>query len=340
MKSDNVSISWAHGEFTILKQGAMCAPATFDLGNGRSVQPFAVAPWKDDGSTRFQQLPQLLKRLRGEWACVPFGMPEPRQDLPSEWKSHEPAHGALGDWFHGPGSNEHWVETGRCDGGICLELSYPNSHPIERLVRRITGSRDKPRLDFELEVHPRQDCSLPVGVHPVFRLPTKPGLAKLTVDGDLTVHTYPVEAEPGVSKLPHGTSFKSLEAAVFADGVSVDLTKHPLLSETEEIVLVAGVTGRATLDNLEDAYRVTIEWDPKTFGNCNLWVSNKGRQFYPWNGRFQALGIEPVSAPFDLGYDAANAPHSPLKKAGVACAVQFRSGKVWKANYSIGVSRL
>lgn len=340
MSSDDVIVSWSHGQFTVVKDGAMCAPATFDLGNGRSVQPFAVAPWSDDGSREFAELPQLLKRLRGEWACVPFGMPQTREDLPPEWKSATPSSLKLGDWFHGPGSNEAWTIMEQKDGGIVLELVYPEDHPIERLVRRIKGAPDAPRLDFELEVHPRQDCNLPVGVHPVFKLPSEPLQAKLVVDGATRVHTYPVEAELGVSKLERDQTFSSLDSAKFKTGEPVDLSRHPLLVETEEIVLVSGVDGTAILDNFEENYRVTVGWDPKTFGNCNLWISNKGRQFYPWNGRFQAIGIEPVSAPFDLGYEVANAQTSSLNKEDVPCAVQFRAGKVWIARYSIGISSL
>lgn len=340
MNLDDLQVSWAHGEFTIVKDGAMCAPATFNLGDGKSVQPFAVAPWQNDGSDTFAELPQLLKRLRGEWACVPFGMPKTREDLPSEWKNDIPDACVLGDWFHGPGANDAWTEVERQKNGITLELVYPNDHPIERVVRRITGAADEPRLDFELEIHPRNDCSLPVGAHPVFKLPLEPMMARLTIDGELRAHTYPVDAEPGVSKLPHGQVFNSLQSVKFADGSSADLSHHPLPVKTEEIVLVSGVTGRATLENHEEGYCVTVTWNPEDFGNCNLWISNKGRQLYPWNGRFQALAIEPVSAPFDLGYEAANAVTSPLNQAGVTCAVQFHAGRVWKSCYSIGVHRL
>ena len=53
--------------------GAMLGPAWFSIG-GRTVQPFAIAPWAEDSGPEYRQLPNLLKRLRGEWACVPFGI--------------------------------------------------------------------------------------------------------------------------------------------------------------------------------------------------------------------------------------------------------------------------
>lgn len=340
MSADSYTVTWAHGEFNVLNMGAMCAPVTFQLGDGRTVQPFAIAPWENDAGPEFEALPQLLKKLRGEWVCVPFGMPETRTDLPPKWAPDAPDRTELGDWFHGPGANDRWVETKRLDGGTVLEIEYPKEHPIERLVRTISGSESGPRLNFELEVHPRRDCLLPIGAHPVFRLPDEPLAATLTVDGNTAVHTYPVDAENGISKLPNGMKFDSLSAARWADGSQVDLSRHPLTRQTEEIVLVSGATGQATLENHQDDYRATVSWDPEAFPSCNLWISNRGRTAYPWNGRFQGLGIEPVSAPFDLGDAVANTATNPLWAAGVRCGQPFKAGQVWTTSYAIEVAAL
>jgi len=340
MQSDSVVIPWSHGEFTILNDGAMCAPANFKLDDGRTVQPFAIAPWEEDGSQQFHDLPPLLKRLRGEWPCVPFGMPDVRSDLPPDWMPVSPLPLSLGNSFHGPGSNIRWLENAGFDSGVSLEAVYPQTHPIARLVRRVTGCASGPRLNFELEVHPRQDCALPVGVHPTFRLPEQPGSAVLQIEGEGSVYTYPVELEPGVSKLPAGARFSSLQSAHWADGTAVDLSRHPLDVKTEELVLVSGVSGRATLDNLAENYRVIIHWEPQAFASCAVWISNGGRAYYPWNARFRGIGIEMVSAPFDLGVAVANRGGTPLHAAGVPCVVEFEAGKIWKTSYSIEVAPL
>ena len=49
----------------------MMAPATFNLPGGRTVQPFAVAPWA--GEKIDAGLPPLLHALRGDFFCAPFG---------------------------------------------------------------------------------------------------------------------------------------------------------------------------------------------------------------------------------------------------------------------------
>jgi len=340
MMNDEHTIAWPHGEFSVLRSGAMCAPATFTLPDGRKLQPFAVAPWQDDGSAEFAELPELLKRLRGEWPCVPFGMPVTRDDLPPAWQPETGAEPGLGNFLHGPSANLEWSVTGEGDGAIALELAYPEEHPIEIVRRRISGDPDGARLIFDLEIVARRDCALPIGVHPVFRLPERPGAAHLEIDGNLRVFTYPVQAEPGVSKLAEGQVFDALSSARYTDGSPVDLSRHPLEETTEEILLVAGVQGRAVLSNHDEGYAATLRWDAEAFPSCNLWISNKGRNPRPWNGAFQAIGIEPVAAPFDLGAAVAAHDGNPLHEAGVACRREFTAGESWTTRYSIEVSSL
>lgn len=340
MMYDEHTISWSHGKFTVLRTGAMCAPAFFHLADGREIQPFAVAGWQDDGSAEFAALPELLKRLRGEWPCVPFGMPVARDDLPEVWRPNQRELPNLGNYFHGPGANLEWSIVDEADNSITMELVYPADHPIGLVRRRISGDPESPRLVFDLEIVARENCTLPIGVHPVFRLPARPGGAHLAIDGMLRVCTYPVQVEPGVSLLAEGQIFDSLSSALNRDGSVVDLSRHPLEATTEEIVLVAGAQGRAVLSNHDENYAITVSWDKDAFPSCNLWISNRGRGFYPWNGGFQAIGIEPVAAPFDLGPAVANHARNPLEAAGVACTRTFVAGQSWSTRYAIGVSPL
>jgi hypothetical protein len=66
----------------------MLGPAWFDLGD-TVVQPFAVAPWADDKGVEHERLPRILRRLRGEWVCVPFGIARSLSDLPEEWRMRD-----------------------------------------------------------------------------------------------------------------------------------------------------------------------------------------------------------------------------------------------------------
>ena len=83
-----------------------------------------------------------------------------------------------------------------------------------------------------------------------------------------------------------------------------------------------------------------LSWDAAAFPSCMLWISNKGRAAYPWNSRFQALAIEPVIAPFDLGTDIARDRNNPLNRAGIATARAFNANTPWTTRYMIEVSAI
>ena len=81
MKADDKyrGLGWAHGALTVQRLGAMLAPITFVLADGRQVSPMHVAPWANAPGT--ETLPGILRKLRGEWPCVPFGYSVPADRL-------------------------------------------------------------------------------------------------------------------------------------------------------------------------------------------------------------------------------------------------------------------
>jgi hypothetical protein len=317
----------------------MIGPADLVLDDGRSIQPFAVAPWADDHSADHDALPPLLKRLRGEWACVPYGMPDPPANLPEHWRPPLPLQ-REDKSFHGHSSNAPWQLGGRTGGSLELVLDYPASHPVRRVTRRISGVQGRSALALELSIETRADTVLPVGLHPTFRLPAEVGSARLTFDADPRLHTYPIDAEDGVSRLQPDLRSQPLDRIPCKDGSLADLGRHPLPFATEELALVTGHGGGATLANTAEAYAVRLSWDAAAFPSCMLWMSNKGRAAYPWNSRFQALAIEPVIAPFDLGTDIARDRNNPLNRAGIATARAFNANTPWTTRYMIEVSAI
>ncbi len=82
-------------------------------------------------------------------------------------------------------------------------------------------------------------------------------------------------------------------------------------------------------------------------GLTDVLPQNDGEKKYAFKqGYFQPEnpqkydGIEPVSAPFDLGCAVATTPTLPLLAEGVTCGVQFHAGKVWTTHYMIEVEPL
>lgn len=332
--------AWDRGEAEVQSLGAMLGPVQFRLDDGREVQPFAVAPWSDDRSAAHAALPPLLKRLRGEWPCVPFGMPEPPPNLPAGWLPERIETRGYGSHFHGYSSNADWTLVDLEPNGIELQLTYPEDHPVEQVSRTIRSVAGRARIEMEFVIVTRRAAQLPIGLHPVFSLPKVPGSAVLRFGAEARISTYPIAVEPGVSRLLPSVEDAPIRDVPTAEEGALDLSRLPLPFDTEELVLVTDHGGEAVLTLIDAGYSARLMWNPDDFVSCMLWLSNRGRSAYPWNGRFEAIGIEPVTAPFDLGTDAAANSDNPLSRRGIRTARSFEAGERWTTRYAIELSGL
>ena len=324
------AIAWAHGMASVQSLGGMLGPVTFLLPDGRQVSPLHVAPWFDDPTRKDQ--PPILQDLRGEWPCIPFGTDAPRA-LPEGWS-------ATGETFegagvpHGHSSNAEWTFAKLAPDRITLTCDYPETHPIRRLTRTIAADPHAPALDITLTVEARRPCRLPIGLHPTLRLPTS-GQARLDPPQFQEGRVFPLDLEPGQGLLEPGALFASLSEVPRRTGGTLSLAALPLPENTEELVQLCGVTGGFRLRH-PDGWTVTLDWDTQHFPSLLLWISNRGRDYAPWNGRHVALGVEPVCAAFDLGPAVSSAPN-PISAGGTATARAFDPERPFITRYRIGV---
>jgi hypothetical protein len=325
------SLSWDRGRADIQALGGMVGPVEVVLHDGRAIHPFKVAPWADDPRAEWEATaPPLLKRLRGDWVCLPFGLPgKPRTDLDAKWlegldanlESPDPAQ-------HGTCSNSPWRLDSADPHALSMSFAPETGFPIARIERRIFVADGEPTINLETRVAARANCELQWGVHPTFRLPEAPGAFEIGFGSEkVTVLTYPGVFEASVSRVAHTRVCDGLDAVPMFDGATQSFSRLPLPFDTEELLFVTGHNGVARLTNHAERYRVVMEWDPGVFPGVLLWISNRGRSFAPWNGRFLGLGVEPVCAPFDLGYAHAVNPKSPMRALGIPTATRFAPGR-------------
>ncbi|WP_062611369.1 MULTISPECIES: hypothetical protein [unclassified Rhizobium] len=330
------SMRWDRGEATLQSLGGMLAPVQFKLDDGRSVCPFHVAPWHDEDMS---DQPGILRRLRGDWPCVPFGSP-PAKSLPAPWptKTTRAVDGALlhDRHPHGYGANHHWDLDTPAENRLSATIRYPDDHPIETLERHVEGVAGRPVIACSLTITPRRDTRLPIGLHPVFRLPEQEGGAILDVGPHGTVWSHPLDEEAPRSLVQPNRHFEGLDGLWSRQDRPLSLTRLPLAEPSETLLLLTDICGRAVLTNHAERYRVTLQWDPLIFPSLMLWISNRGRTHRPWNGRHLALGIEPVRAAFDLGARISANPN-PLQQAGVETCYPFKAGSPLTTHYRIGV---
>ena len=322
-----VEISWSHGRARLSPTAAMLTSADFRVAD-RWFSPFASAPW-DPSDPALAELPGHLRVLGGEFVCLPFGSAAgPRAAAPG-WAAFEdlPADRLP----HGPAADEDWRLEHVGDGSATFSLRYPAAAPVERVERTVRGVPGRPALEFSLSVVARRPVRLPIGVHPIFRLPDEPARLALSAEFDAGFG-YPGDL-PG-SVVPVGATFHDL-----ARSGTADLSRLPLSVPVEQVVLLAGGTGAVRLSYLDDAVAVDLEWDRSVLPSLMLWISDRALESSPWNGTYRGLGVEPIAAAFDLPGDVSSGPN-PLSDRGIPTAIDLHPDRPTVLRYSISAHAL
>ncbi|MGP1396040.1 MAG: hypothetical protein ACTS3R_11070 [Inquilinaceae bacterium] len=329
-------LGWQHGALGMQRLGAMLAPVTFVLPDGRQVSPMHVAPWADEPDIADQ--PGILRRLRGEWPCVPFGYSLPGDGSPPDWADLMGA-AAPDEEVHGHSANTEWDWEETSEGALALSITYPEGSPIRRLRRTIAPDTEAAAVDISLTVETRVACNLPLGLHATFRLPGRVGDARIEPGQFRIGRTFPGTVEPAAPLFAIDRQFDTLRAVPGRDLTTVDAAQVPLPVATEELLQLDGIQGRAALAYRSEGFRVILEWDAASFPSLLLWYSNRGRPAPPWNGRHLALGMEPICSPFGLGIATARADN-PIARAGTPTTRAFSAGEVWTTRYRLSAEPL
>lgn len=326
------ALAWAHGCLSVQSLGGMLGPVLFVLPDGRQVSPLHVAPWGYEPER--ETLPEILRELRGEWPCVPFGSDADRA-LPAGWSARGESFEGAGI-PHGHGSNVHWEWAACDDRQITMRCRYPENHPIRLLLRRIVPDPHAAAIDFTLEIEARRPCRLPIGLHPTFRLPAQPGSVTIEPGAYERVWSFPGDVELGAALFSPDRQWSSLRKVETREGVIVDASQVLLVEQTEDLLQLSGIDGTLALHYRDEGFRVRLGWQKEHFPSLLLWYSNRGRKAYPWNGLHMALGAEPIAAAFDLG-PAVSTSDNPIAASGVATAIAFEPGRTFTTCYRLSV---
>lgn len=302
------TLRWAFGEVSVQALGGMLAPLTLVLPDGKTISPLQVAPWGVDNDPA---LPGVLRRLRGEWPCLPYGASKAPGNLPDGWS----ARAAEDAWDHGYTANHDWQLVSQTSEALVIAIDYPAGSAIQRLVRTVRPVPEAPAIEVELTIHARERVQLPLALHPTFAIP--PSGVQITSATAARIYTYPVPTEPGVSRLLPNAAGHTLDAMPTVTGTQA-FTRLPLPYATEELMQMVDCQPPFTLRYLEAQVEVQLDWDTDVLPDALIWISNAGRSHAPWSGRHYALGIEPMSGFFDLGRVVTPDPGHPLAaKQGV-----------------------
>ena len=304
LTSPGWQLNWAHGCVSVQALGGMIAPLEFRFANGQTVSPLHVAPW---GAVEDAALPGVLRKLRGEWPCVPFGASRPPPGLPADWQTQNADDG----WDHGFTANHDWHLVEQTQTLLKIAIDYPPGHAIRRLERTIRPDPNAASVEVLLTVFARAATQMPVALHPTFVVP--PEGVELLAPPASRIYTYPVPTEPQVSRLRPNT-FGTTLSAMPSDEGPLDFTRLPLPFATEELMQLVDCQPPFRLRYPHQAVEVKLDWDSQALPDALVWISNGGRAHAPWSGRHYALGIEPMSGFFDLGRVVVPTDGHPLAK--------------------------
>lgn len=282
LSSDSVSLH-------VTREGGQMAPVEFKLGE-RVVSPYSLSPWTPDDVD--VELPVLLKNLRGDFFCLPFG---PQED-------GEP---------HGETANRAWEKVSETANSLVLEI---HTSDVACKVTKTISLRDGQAAIYVEHRIEGVDGQWSYGTHPILNLSDVPeGEGRLSVSPFRWASVYPEvfssPADGANQALKVAAEFSDLAAVPLAEGGTTDLTRYPARPATDDLVMM--VSNPATPEQpfawsacVMDGYVWFALKNPTDFPATLFWLSNGGRSAEPWKSSHTCrVGIEEVCSYFCDGVE-------------------------------------
>lgn len=263
--------------------------ATFRLGD-EEVSPYALAPWKPDEVD--PSLPPLLKFLRGDFLCLPFG---PQTDgLP-----------------HGESANAAWKGIAEEESRLVIEIETADTGA--RVEKEVSLKEGHTALYQEFRIS-ELEGAWSYGTHPILDFSKAvEGSVRVSVSPFRWASVYPgyfSDPENGESQsLLPSARFENLDSVSRIDQGTADLTRWPVREGNDDLVMMVN---EAATEKQPFAWSAVVfdgwVWfslkDPEDFPATLFWMSNGGRPGAPWNGtHLGRLGIEEVCSHFSDGVE-------------------------------------
>jgi len=292
-------------EAFVTETGGHLGPVTFRLGK-KTIQPYAIAPWAQE--TTPAEMPPMLKALRGDFFCLPFG----GNATPFQGEQHPP---------HGDTANLPWTLAAAEPGRLHLRMQTQSRQG--QVDKHITLQRGHTAV-YERHIISGMSGPMSFGHHAMLQFPDTPGSGLLTTSRFRRGHVSPLPleqpSERGYSCLRPGAVFHSLDHVPTLSGESADLSRYPARRGFEDLVLLDAderqrFAWTAVTFPVEGYVWFALK-DPRVLRQTILWLSNGGRHYPPWNGRhINVLGLEEVTSYFHYGL-AESALKNPLSTEG------------------------
>ena len=320
-------------EAFVTQLGGHLGPVTF-ARRTRKIQPFSVAPWAEGQID--PSLPAIIKALRGDFFCLPFGGNEMRY----RGENHP---------VHGETANARWkFESLTTEGEqTVLHLSLTTkirSGHVDKILMLMRGQN----VIYSKHVISGMRGRMNLGHHAMLKFPEAPHSGALSTSGFIYGQVFPATFEAperrGYSSLRPGAEFDSLESVPALNGGTADLTRYPARRGFEDLVMIVSEPkvpfAWETVTFPRERYLWFALKNPNVLHETVFWISNGGRHYPPWNGRHvNVLGIEDVTAYFHYGL-ADSAGKNPIAAKGVPTCLTLSPAKPTVVPYIMGVAEI
>ncbi|MBI5693172.1 MAG: hypothetical protein HZC55_24105 [Verrucomicrobia bacterium] len=323
--------SHVHAHLTRL--GGHLGPVSFRLDH-RTVSPLSIAPWAEEPVAK--GTPPLLRALRGDFFCAPFG----GNGTPWRGEQHPP---------HGETANANWRLQGveRTDEGLALRAGLDLRVRRGR-VEKVIRLREGEPVVYQRHVISGARGAISVGHHAMVKFPEQEGAGLVSTSRFVRAQVLPDPFERpearGYSSLQTGAEFRSLDRVPLLTGGTTDVSVFPARRGYDDLVMLTA-DPRLSLAWTAVAFPVQryayfALRDPRQLPHTLLWISNGGRHYPPWNGRHTAvMGLEDTASYFHYGLAESVRPN-PVSRRGHATAVRLHPRRPTVISYVFGVVEL
>jgi hypothetical protein len=320
-------------ELFVTRVGGHMGPAVFDRQN-KKIRPFSVAPWAKE--TLPPGTPPIIKVLRGDFFCMPFG----GNDTSYRGEQHP---------IHGETANRTWTcrSLTREAGETSLNLSLSTrarKGRVDKTLRLVDGHQ----AIYTRHVISGMSGPMNLGHHAMLKFPDRPGSGRVSTSRMVHGQVCSVPAEDpamgGYSSLEPGAEFTSLSRVPMSTGKNTDLSRFPARRGFEDIVTTVAddrdLFAWTAVTFPEERYVWFALKDPRVLRQTVFWISNGGRHYAPWNGRHIAvMGLEEVTSYFHFGL-AESAKRNPLSARGYPTCHRLDPDHPLAVNYIMAVATI
>ncbi|MDR0534536.1 MAG: hypothetical protein LBH01_11345 [Verrucomicrobiales bacterium] len=315
-------------EAAVTQQAGHLGPVRFRVG-GRWIEPFDLAPWA--GEKLPAGTPQILRVLRGDFFCMPFG----GNETPYHQEQYPP---------HGETANKKWRLASGNDHALQLVM---NTAIRKGRVRKTIGLVPGQTALYCQHVISGMSGPMSFGHHAILKLP-KPEAGRVSVSrfhfGQVLPQVFEQSVQGGYSILKPGAKFNSLRRVPRSDGKFADLSVYPAREGYEDLTLLATDPelpfGWTAVTVPDEGYVWFALKDPRVLPSTVFWMSNGGRHYAPWSSRHRhAIGLEEVCSYFHLGL-AESARRNHLNRAGIPTCAQLDPRQPLTVNYIMAVAAI